>query len=113
MISFRGHVCASAERIVSAIQRSALYAGIKIETKGVIADRAQRTTTGRCRTTSCWKRQLKPWSVLAILGPDRTAAVIMKERRGLGALVGAGPASDHFPLPIVIPRKLPVLSPPT
>jgi hypothetical protein len=27
------------------------------------------------------------------LGPDRTTAVIMKQRRGLGALVGAGPAS--------------------
>ena len=50
---------------------------------------------------------------LPILGPDRTTAVIMKQRRGLGALVGAGPASDHFPLPIVTPRKMPAPSPPT
>jgi hypothetical protein len=33
----------SAERIVSAIQHSALYAGIKIETKGAITDRGQRS----------------------------------------------------------------------
>jgi hypothetical protein len=39
MISFRADVCPSAERIVSAIQRSALYAGIKIKIKGVIAER--------------------------------------------------------------------------
>jgi hypothetical protein len=43
MISLLRHVCLSAERIVSAIQRSALYAGIKIETKGVITDRGQRS----------------------------------------------------------------------
>jgi len=47
------------------------------------------------------------------LGPDRTTAVIMKQRRGFGALVGAGPASGHFPLPIVTPRKMPAPSPPT
>ena len=50
---------------------------------------------------------------LPILGPDRTTAVIMKQRRGHGVLVGAGPASGHFPLPIVTPRKPPVPSPPT
>ena len=50
---------------------------------------------------------------LPILGPDRTTAVIMKQRRGHGALVGAGPASDHFPLPIVTPRKMTAPSPPT
>src|SRR6266436_6197416 len=41
MISLLGHVCPSAERIVSAIQHSALYVGIKIETKGVITDRVR------------------------------------------------------------------------
>ena len=50
-------------------------------------------TTGRCRFTPGWKRQLKPWSALGDLDPDRTTAVIMKQRRGRGALVGAGPAS--------------------
>jgi len=60
-----------------------------------------------------WKRQLKPRSALGDLGPDRTTAVIMKQRRGFGALVGAGPASGHFPLPIVTPRKMPAPSPPT
>ena len=50
---------------------------------------------------------------LPILRPDRTTAVIMKQRRGLGASVEADPASGHFPLPIVTPRKLPAPSPPT
>lgn len=34
MISFRCHVCAVADRIVSAIHFSALYAGIRMETNG-------------------------------------------------------------------------------
>ena len=37
-ISHRGHVCASAERRVSAIQRSELYAGMRIDTKGFIRE---------------------------------------------------------------------------
>src|SRR5438093_1118933 len=49
---------------------------------------------------------------LPILRPDRTTDVIMKQRRGLGASVGADPASGHFPLPIVTPRKLPAPCPP-
>ena len=35
MTSFRGQVCAMADSSVSAIQFSALYAGIKMETNGV------------------------------------------------------------------------------
>ena len=50
MISLLGHVCPTAERIVSAIQGSALYAGIKMETKGFIG--GQKSENGRRRTVA-------------------------------------------------------------
>ena len=43
MISLFGHVCPSAERNVSAIQASALYAGIKMETKGLIGGQKSKS----------------------------------------------------------------------
>src|SRR5208337_1772448 len=38
MISFRSHVCAIADRSVSASHFSALYAGMRIDTKGFMLD---------------------------------------------------------------------------
>src|SRR5712692_6774973 len=38
MISFRSHVCAIADRSVSGSHSSALYAGMRIDTKGFMLD---------------------------------------------------------------------------
>ena|SRR5438270_6104825 len=42
MISFRGHVCATADRSVSLIHSCALNAGMRIDTRGSITDPAQQ-----------------------------------------------------------------------
>jgi hypothetical protein len=46
MISFRSHVCAIAERRVSEIHFSALYAGMRIDTKGCTMGPHQRFVAG-------------------------------------------------------------------
>src|SRR3954468_6027642 len=54
MISVRRHVCASADRMVSAIHASALWAGIRIETKGfTLSSLAQPAPISQRYTSLC------------------------------------------------------------
>src|SRR6266850_6557446 len=66
MISFLAHVCARADLIVSLIYRSALYAGMRMETRGSIT-RGERVLRG-------WELSLAISRMQSLIHPRQTVA---------------------------------------